>query len=193
MGGRRMSTETLTRQDAAFAAALASMPSVTALTESEVEVLHAVIVRNRSYKQIAQDRGSSNGTVGSQVERSAEKMLFTGVSPMRWALTLAYGRALERQDSSLEALVAEIAAWGAVTFPESTAESTFRHLQKEMRELRDADVWDPLEMADMFHLLVQLARVTGDDLAVNIRRKFAINKRRKWQSPDAEGVVEHVR
>lgn len=186
-------TQQLSRQDAAFAEALGSMPKTDALTATEIEVLHAVIVHNHSYKQIAAARGSSNGTVGTQFERSADKMLFAGVSEMRWALTLAYGRALERQDSSLEGIVADIAAWGAVTFPESTAESTFRHMQKEMRELRDSDVWDPLEMADMFHLLVQLARVTGDDLAVNIRRKFAINKRRKWQAPDAEGVVEHVR
>lgn len=94
---------------------------------------------------------------------------------------------------SLDDLARQIRAWGAATFPTSTPESTAEHLRREIDELL-ADPTDAVEQADVFHLLVQLARVTGVDLAAEVERKFSINRRRIWQQPDpVTGVVEHVR
>ena len=93
---------------------------------------------------------------------------------------------------SLDALARDIAAWGAKTFPGSDPDSTVEHLRREVDELR-ANPVNGEEMADVFHLLVQLARVTDIDLVAEVDRKFAINKGRRWMRADAAGVVEHVR
>ena len=99
-----------------------------------------------------------------------------------------------------ERLFADIAAWSAATFPSNTARSTMAHLQREVEELcNEIDFhFDDkhsvgMEMADVAFLLIQLARVEEIDLLEAIRAKFAINKSRTWQPPDASGVVEHVR
>lgn len=93
---------------------------------------------------------------------------------------------------SLDELAHEISAWGAATFTASTPESTAEHLRREAEELA-ADPINAEEMADVFHLLIQLARVTGTNLQAAVEQKFAINRERIWQAPDSAGVVEHVR
>lgn len=182
----------LSSQDRAFVEALSEMPQHEQVPQRCLKVLHAYVVKDWGVVRMAREWGQSETLVSRKLVEASETMLFKATSEMRYALTVAYGRALARADS-FECVIAEIAAWGAVTFPDSTAESTFRHLQREMRELKESDEWDGEEMADLFHLVVQLARVTGKDLAAEVRRKFAINQAREWQAPDAEGVVEHVR
>lgn len=93
---------------------------------------------------------------------------------------------------ALDWLARDIAAWGAATFTASTPASTAEHLRREIDELL-ADPTDAEEQADVFHLLIQLARVTGVDLTAAVDRKFAINKGRRWMRADVMGVVEHVR
>jgi dCMP deaminase len=94
--------------------------------------------------------------------------------------------------ATLDSLAREIRAWGAATFPLSGPDSTAEHLAREVEELRD-DPYDGEELADVFHLVIQLARVANVDLVAEAARKFAINRSRVWQAPDAAGVVEHVR
>lgn len=93
---------------------------------------------------------------------------------------------------NLEALAGEIHAWGGETFPTSNPSSTAEHLRREVYELI-SNPFNGEEQADVFHLLVQLARVTDVDLTAEVARKFAINRQRTWQAPDVNGVVEHVR
>lgn len=93
---------------------------------------------------------------------------------------------------SLDRLARDIHSWGAETFPNSSAASTVEHLRREVYELLESPC-NGEEQADVFHLLVQLARTTSVDLAEEVARKFAINRARIWQAPDATGVVEHVR
>lgn len=94
--------------------------------------------------------------------------------------------------ATLDGLARDIRAWGETTFPSSNPSSTAEHLRREADELL-VNPMNGEEMADVFHLLVQLARVTDVDLTAEVARKFAINLRREWQQPDAAGVVEHVR
>jgi pyrimidine deaminase RibD-like protein len=93
---------------------------------------------------------------------------------------------------SLDILAREIRAWGAATFPSSNPYSTAEHLRREIEELL-ANPHNGEEQADVFHLLIQLARTTEVDLVAEVARKFAVNRRRAWQAPDEFGVVEHVR
>jgi len=94
---------------------------------------------------------------------------------------------------SLDGLARDIRAWGAETFVGSTPESTYEHLRREIVDELSKDLTDGEEQADVFHLLVQLARVTGVNLQAAVERKFAINRRRVWAEPDEMNVVEHVR
>lgn len=93
---------------------------------------------------------------------------------------------------SLDALARDIRTWQAATFPTGTVESAAEHLRREVAELLE-NPGHREEQADVFHLLVQLSRLSGNDLAADVAWKFAINRARKWQAPDAAGVVEHVR
>jgi hypothetical protein len=95
-------------------------------------------------------------------------------------------------------LFAAIARWQARTFTQATPDSVQAHMRREFKEL--AEHPDDLEeMADILHLLVNLAALTrgGTNGAVALwdalRAKFDKNKARAWQPPDDEGVMEHVR
>jgi hypothetical protein len=82
--------------------------------------------------------------------------------------------------------------WSRRQFPARQAEPTLAHLEREWRELIQADR-DPLEMADVQMLLWAWADCAGVDLAAAVHEKLEIVKRRTWGAPDASGVVEHVR
>jgi hypothetical protein len=94
--------------------------------------------------------------------------------------------------TTLETLAREIRAWQAQTFPHATPESVAEHLRREAEELA-SEPSNPEEMADIFHLLVAAAEANGYDLVDVVATKFVVNKGRRWQSPDAAGVVEHIR
>jgi len=112
----------------------------------------------------------------------------------------------------LQSLAGQIAEWQRVTF----GAGKFRrgplvHLAKEVAELtRSVENVDALdgfpgiqadareqameELADVFHLMVQVASdlgATPQDIADAVARKLEINRQRKWKAPDASGVVEH--
>ena len=94
----------------------------------------------------------------------------------------------------------EIVAWSLEQFPDATVDSTYRHLQKEMRETQNALAESDMEafaveLADIIHLAAQgIARALDlPDADHIVRAKLAINKARQWGDPDEYGVVEHVR
>ncbi|HEY8389214.1 MAG TPA: dATP/dGTP pyrophosphohydrolase domain-containing protein [Parasegetibacter sp.] len=80
---------------------------------------------------------------------------------------------------------------------------TLRHLSKEIT----TEIIEPMgagkipenlpeEYADCFILLINALYNSGytfKDLELFVRRKFAINKARKWSKPNEEGIIEHVR
>jgi hypothetical protein len=99
---------------------------------------------------------------------------------------------------SLDWLEGAALAWQSVTFPHRTQHSIATHLRKEARELVGTDdepatEFPPDEMADVFLLLVALAKECGVDLAHAVAAKLEENYARTWGKPDADGVVEHVR
>lgn len=93
----------------------------------------------------------------------------------------------------------EVGSWGERTFPQATNTSIVAHLRREVEELaaeveRGVSTRDlAYEAADVYLLLLHLAHRGGFDLATFAARKHAINERRAWGQPDAEGVVEHTR
>ncbi len=95
----------------------------------------------------------------------------------------------------------EIADWQDETFPKANALSKMSHLAKEIIELNKAllsfdheeaveDVSN--ELADCQYLLFGIASKCGINLYEATRKKFEINKKRKWGKPDSNGVVEHL-
>lgn len=97
----------------------------------------------------------------------------------------------------------EVTEWQRETFgTKGTPVSLARHLIDEVIELRDEFIIDNIlfnnehehEIADCFILLFGIADKLGythDDLCKFIDIKLAINKQRKWNEPDSNGVIKH--
>ncbi|NOS86037.1 MAG: DUF550 domain-containing protein [Ignavibacteria bacterium] len=99
-----------------------------------------------------------------------------------------------------EALFNDIVNFQTTTFPNATLNSKLCHLREEMFELYEAcnikngNVED--EFADCFLLLTGAFHKAGfnfSDIERIIRHKLKINKQRKWQEPDTNGVVKHIK
>ena len=95
----------------------------------------------------------------------------------------------------------EITEWQNATFGQATALSKVAHLAQEVIELNDAlhKEDEPNvgpEFADCFILLFGAAASHGmdyNDILNEIEWKMEINKQRKWGTPDANGVVNHIK
>lgn len=95
-------------------------------------------------------------------------------------------------------LVLEINEWQSAIFTQATPLSAAIHLQRESAELiSDVEKGDlqqaKLELADCFLLISAVAHLLEIDLEEAIEDKMKINRLRKWNKPDAQGVVEHVK
>jgi len=97
-----------------------------------------------------------------------------------------------------------IGSWAAKTFRDDQRSlPIICHLTKEVQELREtAQLMDSdpkrgpslrAEAGDCLILLCDLAHREGFDLVTAAVEKMAVNERRRWKAPDAEGVCEHVR
>jgi NTP pyrophosphatase (non-canonical NTP hydrolase) len=91
-------------------------------------------------------------------------------------------------------------AWQEKTFPGSTSISKLSHLSEEIIELKDSikikDGSYRHEFADCFLLLFGSASASGmtyDDILDAIDEKMSINLERKWEKPNADGVVHHIK
>ncbi|MCV6826038.1 MULTISPECIES: DUF550 domain-containing protein [Halocynthiibacter] len=97
-----------------------------------------------------------------------------------------------------ERLAARHAEWSQATFGadnERDYTGPLNHLEKEIGEIRLAPA-DGSEWADAFLLLLDAARRAGfsaTDLLQEAEDKLVINIKRKWQEPNEDGSVEHVR
>jgi NTP pyrophosphatase (non-canonical NTP hydrolase) len=92
---------------------------------------------------------------------------------------------------SLPEMQKAINAWQDKTFPHATPTSIMTHMVREITELFEAH--DPAEAADVLILLIAHAGKCGYNLWTEVVKKMEQNYQRKWQAPDTEGVVEHVR
>ncbi len=95
------------------------------------------------------------------------------------------------ETTTLEALFQAVHQWQLETFPAATARSKVIHLQEEVGELLQ-DPSNESEIADCLMLIVGVAMVQGIDIHACLTKKFEVNKRRRWGTPDADGVVKHV-
>lgn len=94
-----------------------------------------------------------------------------------------------------QAMQDDIGAFTEYVFGKSTPEAKLAHLAEEVQEVM-ADPSDAHEWADCMILLLDAARKAGfttDDLYDAVVEKMKINKTRKWQAPDENGVVRHVK
>ena len=92
----------------------------------------------------------------------------------------------------------EIGEWAESVFTQATPQSIVAHLGREVAELATSTHLGPLqdeeeEAADCFLLLLHYAHRRGFSLLTVAHQKFEENRQREWGTPDAEGVVEHVR
>lgn len=78
-------------------------------------------------------------------------------------------------------LINEYLGWVRETFPGETLESQVEHLKEEIDELAKSDFLDVDEMADVFGLMVCISCRGDVNLFDAFRRKFEINKARKWE------------
>jgi len=104
----------------------------------------------------------------------------------------------ERERWAFDDLQKEIGAWANMTFIAATSLSVHEKLKEEVDELgfeirqvcRDG-VGE--EIADCIFALLVLAHKQDVSAIAELRRKFEINKARKWGPPNAQGVYTHVR
>jgi len=97
------------------------------------------------------------------------------------------------EKEALDGLQTEIGSRSDITFPTSTPKTMLLHLEKELRELNDAnDQQIAHEIADCIMLLLHLAHRKKVSSRDAIREKFEICKKRKWGLPDKDGCVRHV-
>ncbi len=98
-------------------------------------------------------------------------------------------------------LMTETHKWADERFNNPSINTVALHVQLEAKELYDAIRFNfaeqdvKMEFADCFILLLQVASrygMTFDDLLKVANEKFEINKTRKWASPDAAGIFQHI-
>ena len=85
--------------------------------------------------------------------------------------------------------------WAKETFKGQPLSGKFADLRREISELQD-DPKDVMEYADCYSLLVDIAAKNGiylSDIHSAAIRKLAINKKRKWGSPNPDGSIEHIK
>jgi len=100
--------------------------------------------------------------------------------------------------NNMDQLQNEIGQWQDIVFPDGSTITILNHLKKEIIELDDEVKINHIqnigkEMADCQHLLFGIAHKLQTSLYSETRKKFEINKLRKWGKPNSDGVVEHIR
>lgn len=90
--------------------------------------------------------------------------------------------------TTIENAIAHTLAHKTFTTPSGYTGVPYRVYHGEFRRDQSAE-----EAADIYLLLLSFCDRNGRDLQEEARKKFEINKGRKWGPPDAEGVREHIR
>jgi len=94
--------------------------------------------------------------------------------------------------SAISELQAEIAAWADQLNPDRRPIGIIAKMLEELGELIASErIADPLELADVLILALDLAHLQGIDVESAIMQKMAINRARKWRIAD-NGSMTHV-
>jgi NTP pyrophosphatase (non-canonical NTP hydrolase) len=94
---------------------------------------------------------------------------------------------------SIASLQAEIAEWADGLNPNRTPLSTIAKLLEELGEVIASEKMnDPLELADIFILALDLAHLQKVDITEAVVRKMEINRARTWTISD-NGAMSHVK
>lgn len=94
-----------------------------------------------------------------------------------------------------------VTEWQKKTFGQPNTQGLINHLQKELIELTAADSNNDEknikeEVSDCFILLFQFIKAKNlsiEDIDDSILEKLEILKNRKWNKPDADGVIKHIK
>ena len=96
-------------------------------------------------------------------------------------------------EPSISDLQTEIAEWANKTFPDRTPKNALiKMMVDEIPELIGGGLNDPLELADVAILLLDVAYLQGVDIGSAIREKMEINRGRKWKIDADTGIAQHV-
>lgn len=94
--------------------------------------------------------------------------------------------------ATVDRLQAEIEAWIQPLHPERSPYGTIAKLLEEVGELIASDrMNDPLEVADVLILVLDLATLLDVDVTEAVRAKLAINAQRSWVAAD-NGALRHL-
>lgn len=103
-------------------------------------------------------------------------------------------RARSLDKSDLQRLQDRIERFQKSRFPDQTVEAKLKHLRAEVTKWLNATE-DETEMADVFILALAVATQLGyttSNIVAIANRKMAVNEKREWHAPDANGVCHHV-
>lgn len=93
---------------------------------------------------------------------------------------------------TIDALAFQVKEQADRLFPKRTDQSMFLKLYGEIAEMIDADeAHRDDEVADVFIMLLDYAKVKGINIETAIRRKMAINDAREWKQ-NGLGAFQHV-
>jgi NTP pyrophosphatase (non-canonical NTP hydrolase) len=110
--------------------------------------------------------------------------------------------------SELSKFQEEVREWAEGTFNPNDQftkhefiKGRINHFLKEARELKEEFIRHPFpalmksmggELADCFILLLHISDLLRFDLLEEAYEKMEVNKRRAWDQPDEDGVIEHI-
>ena len=95
----------------------------------------------------------------------------------------------ESHDIDLIAL--DVFQWASAVFPNRTDSSLYLKMYEEFGEVIKSN-GDPLEVADLFILLLDYAHRKEISLKDVIYQKLEINKRRHWAIDPNTGTMNHI-
>lgn len=89
----------------------------------------------------------------------------------------------------VDRLAFEVFYWAESTFPNRTDASMFLKIYEEVAEVIRSD-GEPMEVADLFILLLDYVVRKDIVLSAAVREKLAINRKRQWVQ-NANGTMSH--
>lgn len=106
-------------------------------------------------------------------------------------MELELAESLKPPRDGVERIQQEVVEWISSVRPDRTAANAYDKLIEEVEELKESELLDPLEFADVLILVLDLAHMADIDIVSAVRHKLAINRKRRW-AVDDKGILNHV-